>query len=88
MKRESPSSSPREPRVARDVEGLLPDLRDTAPHDLADLPRLDPCPLDGPLLNLPQKIGRMDGGECPPASPDRCSGCLDDVHFAREQKRV
>jgi hypothetical protein len=51
--------SRRQPRGARDVEGLLADLAHAAADDLPDRERVDARPLEGRPLDRAQKLGRM-----------------------------
>ena len=73
--------SSREPGRPHGVERLLSDLGDAASHDLADLPRVDPGPVDCRLLDVPQQVGRVDSRERSTAPSDRCTYGLDDVHW-------
>jgi hypothetical protein len=63
----------REPRRARDVEGLLPHLRHAAADDLPDLPWVDAGTLDGGALDDAEKIGGMQAREAALAAADRAA---------------
>ena len=67
-----------EPRVPADVDGLLPDLRDTARDVVLDQPRVDAGPLHERLEHGAQQVDRMGAGEAALALPDGAPDCLDD----------
>ena len=72
----------REPGQARDVEGLLADLRDAAAEHLADRLRRDAAAVERRLLHGAEQVGGVHSREPSAALADRTSHRLDDVDFA------
>src|SRR6266511_2419009 len=69
----------RQPRGARDVEALRPDLVDTAEDHVLDRSRVRTGALHQHLEHVRRQIGGMHAGESAAPTPDRRAHRLDDV---------
>lgn len=67
-----------QPRLPRDVVGLLTCLGDTAADDLSDVFRCDACPFENAELRCSQNLGGVQSRQGAATTADRCPSGLDD----------